>query len=114
VAAFAIALWLFGRSHVDLGRNWSAALGIRDGHSLVTHGVYHYVRHPIYAAFWLWGIAQALLLQNWIAGLVNLASFLPMYLLRVPCEEQMMLEHFGEEYLLYMNQFGRVIPLFWR
>ena len=55
-----------------------------------------------------------MLLQNWIAGLVNLASFLPMYLLRVPCEEQMMLEHFGEEYLLYMNQFGRVIPLFWR
>jgi len=67
----------------------------------------------MYAAFWLWGIAQALLLQNWIAGLANLASFLPMYLLRVPREEQMMLEQFGEEYRLYMNRTGRVIPLFW-
>jgi len=63
----------------------------------------------MYAAHWLWGIAQALLLQNWIAGLAFLASFIPLYLLLVPREEQMMLEYFGEEHRLYMNRTGRVI-----
>jgi len=67
----------------------------------------------MYAAHLLWGIAQVLLLQNWIAGFAMLATSLPLYLVRIPREEQMMLEHFGEEYHLYMSQTGRVIPLLW-
>ena len=113
-AIFAVALWLLWRSHADLGRNWSPKLEIVEGHSLVTHGVYYHIRHPMYAAHWLWGIAQALLLQNWIAGLAMLVSFLPLYLLRVPREEQMMLDHFGEEYRSYINRTGRIIPRSWR
>ena len=111
---FAVALWLFWRSHVDLGRNWSPYLEVSEDQSLVTQGVYNLIRHPMYAAHWLWGIAQALLLQNWIAGLALLVAFLPLYLKRVPCEEQMMLERFGEKYSLYMYRTGRVIPPFWR
>lgn len=114
VVTFAVALWLFWRSHTDLGRNWSATLEIREGHSLVAFGVYQYIRHPMYTAHWIRGIAQALLLQNWIAGLANLVPFLPLYLLRVPREEQMMLERFGEEYRSYMNRTGRVVPRPWK
>ncbi len=110
----AVALWLYWRSHAVLGRNWSPSLEIREGHSLVTRGVYRYVRHPIYAADWLWGIAQALLLQNWIAGLSCLASSLPIYLYRVAREEQMMVDHFGEEYREYITRTGRIIPRSWR
>ena len=109
---FLIAIWLFWRSHADLGLNWSASLEIRENHSLVDTGVYHYIRHPMYASFLLWGIAQALLLHNWIYGLFNIVSFLPMYLLRVPQEEQMMLDTFGEQYRDYMSRTGRVIPKF--
>ncbi len=111
---FAAALWLLWRSHADLGRNWSAALEIRESHSLVTEGVYRRVRHPMYAAHLLWAVAQALLLQNWIAGPAFLASFLPLYVLRVPREERMMLDHFGEEYRSYMRRTGRLIPALWR
>lgn len=111
---FVFALWLLWRSHADLGRNWSAMLEVREGQSLVTQGAYRSIRHPMYAAHWLWAIAQALLLQNWIAGLAFLVVFLVLYLLRVPREEQMMLDHFGEEYSLYMNRTGRVIPRLWR
>lgn len=113
-AAFAVALWLLWKSHADLGRNWSPMLQIRENHSLVSHGVFHYIRHPMYAAHGLWAIAQPLLLHNWIAGLAFLLSFLPLYLLRVPREEQMMLEYFGEEYRSYMDRTGRVIPRLWR
>lgn len=77
---------------------------------LVETGVYRYIRHPMYAAFWLWGIAQVLLLHNWICGMSYLVSFLPMYLLRVPQEEQMMIDTFGEQYQEYTTRTGRVIP----
>jgi len=113
-AIFAAALWLLWRSHVELGLNWSAKLEIREEHSLVTSGVYKHIRHPMYAAHWLWGIAQALLLQNWLAGPALLVTFAGLYLVRVQREEQMMLENFGEEYRLYMNRTGRVIPRLWR
>jgi protein-S-isoprenylcysteine O-methyltransferase Ste14 len=106
----AVAVWLFWRSHVDLGRNWSPSLQLWEGHTLVTKGVYHSIRHPMYASMWLWGIAQALLLQNWISGWASLMLFLPLYLLRVPREEQMMLEHFGEAYRAYIDRTERIIP----
>jgi protein-S-isoprenylcysteine O-methyltransferase Ste14 len=110
VLVMAGALAVFWRAHADLGQNWSPTLQIREGHRLVTNGIYQYIRHPMYASQWLWVIAQALLLQNWIAGLGGFISFLPMYLLRVGPEEQMMLDEFGEEYRRYMGRTGRVLP----
>jgi protein-S-isoprenylcysteine O-methyltransferase Ste14 len=109
-AILASAVWLFWRSHADLGRNWSPSLQLREEHQLVTTGVYRSIRHPMYASQWLWSVAQPLLLQNWIAGWAGLLLFLPLYLLRVPHEEQMMLERFGEAYRAYMSRTGRVVP----
>ncbi len=113
-AIFSVALWLLWRSHADLGRNWSVAAEVGEKQNLVTSGVFKYMRHPMYAAHLLWGIAQALLVHNWIAGVASLAIFLPLYLLRVPREEKVMLAEFGEEYGNYMKRTGRVIPRFWR
>lgn len=113
-AVFAAALWLLWKSHVDLGRNWSAALGIRDHHTLVTSGSYGRIRHPMYAAHWLWGVAQALLLHNWLVGPALLVTFAPLYVIRVPREEDMMLERFGEAYRKYMRRTPRLTPWPWR
>jgi protein-S-isoprenylcysteine O-methyltransferase Ste14 len=107
---FGVAIWLLWRSHADLGRNWTPTLGIRDEHTLVTEGVFKYIRHPMYAAHLLWGIAQVLMLHNWIAGYSLLVTTLPQYLLRVNAEEQMMLEQFGDTYRAYMQRTGQLIP----
>lgn len=104
------SLLLFHKTHRALGRNWSVSLDLRDSHKLVTHGVYRYVRHPMYSAFWLWAIAQALLLPNFVAGFSGLLGFGTLYLLRVGQEEQLMIEGFGAEYTDYMSRTGRVIP----
>jgi protein-S-isoprenylcysteine O-methyltransferase Ste14 len=109
-AVMASALWLFWRSHADLGTNWSASLEIRSGHQLIIHGVYRSIRHPMYASIWLFGIAQALLLANWVAGFSAMATFAPLYLLRVPREEAMMCEFFGGAYQDYKRQTGRLFP----
>ncbi|NIO32119.1 MAG: DUF1295 domain-containing protein [Gemmatimonadetes bacterium] len=106
-AAMVLLLW---KSHADLGLNWSPLMAIREEHRLVTRGVYRYIRHPMYAAHFLWAVAQPLLLHNWIAGPPFLPIFALIYFLRVPREEQMMLDHFGEAYRSYMMRTGRMIP----
>ena len=108
--ATATALWLFRRSHVDLGRNWSVTLEVREAHVLVTTGVYHLVRHPMYSSFFLLGLAQVLLLPNWLAGAAGLLGAGLLFVFRVFREEQMMLERFGDEYRSYMARTKRIIP----
>jgi protein-S-isoprenylcysteine O-methyltransferase Ste14 len=109
-ATMVAALWLFWRSHTDLGQNWSRTLELRRAHQLVRHGVYRSIRHPMYASILLFGLAQGLLLQNWLAGWSGFVAFAVMYFVRVPREEQMMWEFFGDEYRDYMRQSGRLVP----
>jgi protein-S-isoprenylcysteine O-methyltransferase Ste14 len=104
------ALWLFYRSHADLGQNWSVTLELRKGHQVIKQGVYRSIRHPMYASIFLWDVAQGLLLQNWLAGWGALATFAVLYLVRMPREERMMCEFFGQEYRDYMRQTGRLFP----
>ena len=104
------ALWLFWRSHSDLGLNWSAFLEMRKDHQLIRQGVYRSIRHPMYVSIFLFGVAQAMMLQNWVAGLSGLVTFVPLYFVRTPREERMMREWFGEEYQDYVRQTGRIIP----
>lgn len=101
---------LLYRTHRDLGRLWSITLEIRDGHRLVTNGIYEKVRHPMYSSFWLWAISQALLLPNWIAGFAGLVGFGILFFARVGHEERMMLETFGDDYRDYMARTHRLIP----
>ena len=104
------ALWMFRLTHRALGRNWSVSLDIRESHTLVTCGVYRYVRHPMYTAFWLWAVAQALLLPNWVAGLSGLVGFGTLYILRVREEERLLCEEFGDHYRAYMQRTARLLP----
>lgn len=110
VAVFAGSLWLFWRTHRQLGRYWSVTLEIKDSHKLITSGVYEKVRHPMYSAFFLWALAQALLLPNWIAGPAGLVGFGTLFFFRVGREEQMMREAFGAEYEAYERRTKRIVP----
>ena len=104
------ALALFRVTHKQLGRNWSISLETREQHKLVTDGLYAWVRHPMYSSFILSAVAQVLLLQNWIAGPVGLVAIAILFFMRVPREEQVMVETFGEEYRDYMRRTARIVP----
>ena len=104
------ALWLFRRSHVDLGRNWSISLQVREQHALVKTGVYRLIRHPMYSSFFLLGLAQMLLLPNWFTGLAGVAGPGILFAFRVRREERMMLESFGDDYRSYMTHTKRIVP----
>ena len=104
-------LWLFWRSHADLGRNWSVTLELRETHTLVTSGVYTRVRHPMYSAIFLIAAAQAAFLGNWIAGPAGFVAFTLLYLDRVGAEERMMAERFGTDWTGYAARTGRLLPM---
>lgn len=110
VFLLACAVLVFARAHIDLKSNWSPSLEIYEGHTLVTNGIYAYLRHPMYASQWLWAFAQILLLQNWLAGPIGLITTLPFYILRVRAEEKMMLDTFGDQYRQYREKTGGLFP----
>ena len=110
-AALAVlGLWLFWRSHADLGRNWSVTLQVRDEHTLITDGVYSRVRHPMYTSLLLVYGSTPLVLHNWIAGWSGLIGFALLCVARIPHEESMMRTHFGDEYVRYTRRTGRLLP----
>jgi protein-S-isoprenylcysteine O-methyltransferase Ste14 len=111
-ALFGLGLWLLWRAHADLGRFWSAGLQIRQGQRVVVEGVFRHIRHPLYAGYLLWGLAQPWLIHNWVAGFSMLATFLPVYLSRVGREERMMAQRFGE-YAAYADRTNRLWPRGW-
>lgn len=104
------ALWMFYQTHRQLGRNWSVTLETRKKHELVATGVYAWVRHPMYSAFWLLAFAQAFLLANWIAGLAGIVGWGILFFCRVGHEERLMIDTFGRDYVDYMNRTKRVVP----
>jgi protein-S-isoprenylcysteine O-methyltransferase Ste14 len=111
--AFALGLWFLHRSHVDLGRNWSNTLEVREQHALVVHGIYRRIRHPMYLALLLYSVGQALTMPNWVAGPAFGVAFLLLVAVRLPSEERMMREEFGGAYEAYAAGTKRILPGVW-
>lgn len=109
----ALGLWLFHRSHADLGTNWSVTLEIRDRHRLVTAGLYRHVRHPMYSALLLYGLGQMVAVPNWIVGPSYLVAMLLMCAFRLGPEEKLMRDEFNGEYEAYASRTMRLIPGVW-
>ena len=105
VAALALLIWV----HQTLSMSFSGTLEIREQHKLVTTGPYQWVRHPMYTAIFLWALGASLITSNWFIFLFPLA-FALFFILRVPNEEKMMIETFGDEYREYMKRTGRFLP----
>jgi protein-S-isoprenylcysteine O-methyltransferase Ste14 len=111
--AYGLGLWLFHRTHADLGTNWSITLEMREQHQLITRGTYRLARHPMYTAFLIYSAGQALALPNWLAGPSYLVVMALLVALRLGPEERMLRAHFGPEYDAYAARTKRLIPGVW-
>jgi protein-S-isoprenylcysteine O-methyltransferase Ste14 len=108
VAGLGIGLlaWAFH----SLGRHFSTTLVIKEGHTLVTSGPYHWVRHPMYAALSLTFGGFFLLSANWFVGGTAALVYGAVMVVRTPEEERMLLQQFGDEYRSYTERTGRFLP----
>jgi protein-S-isoprenylcysteine O-methyltransferase Ste14 len=113
VLCLALGLWLFHRSHVDLGKYWSITLEVREKHQLITHGIYRWVRHPMYLSLLIYSVGQALVLPNWMAGPSYGVAMVLMFAFRLGPEERIMLEEFGKDYEAYRATTKRLVPGVW-
>jgi protein-S-isoprenylcysteine O-methyltransferase Ste14 len=69
------------------------------------------MRHPLYSGMLLWTGGLVLLTANWIFAIFA-ALMCGAFIDRVPKEEQMMIDEFGEEYREYMKRTRRFLPKF--
>lgn len=110
VAIGAASTYLLFRMFSDLGSNISETVLTREQQQLVTHGIYRWVRHPLYSIGLSLFAAFSLIAANWlIAGL----ALLMLVLLKrdvIPREEQALRERFGEQYDSYREQTGQLLP----
>jgi protein-S-isoprenylcysteine O-methyltransferase Ste14 len=113
IAGFAIgvySMWWFYRIHKTLGDNWSPVLEIRREHTLIVSGPYRWVRHPMYSDMLLWLASFVLITANWFYALTFGVGLAILFIIRIPDEEKLMTERFGEPYKNYMNRTKRLIP----
>ena len=110
ILLYGFGFWLFFRAYTDLGSSWSPGLEIKEGHKLVTTGLYKWVRHPMYAALGAVAVSQIFILQNGLVGPGFLIVGIPFYMYRVQREEKQLIRYFGEEYGDYRKQTNAIIP----
>ena len=101
----AFTLW----ARVVLGRMWSSAPSVKEGHELHTGGPYAVTRHPIYTGM----LAMALgtvFMDGHLRVVVGALAFLAYILVKVRTEERLMLDTFGERYVAYRKRTPQLIP----
>jgi protein-S-isoprenylcysteine O-methyltransferase Ste14 len=96
--------------HSALRENFSTTLHLRAEHTLITHGPYRWVRHPMYAVLYIHMLAVFLLTANWFIGGAFLAALTLIIAARLRNEEATMVEKFGDQYRQYMRRTGRFLP----
>jgi protein-S-isoprenylcysteine O-methyltransferase Ste14 len=96
-------------THRTLGTFWTFKLEIRPKHKLVTWGPYSRIRHPMYTALLVFMLATGIMATDWLILVIS-ALNLPIIYKRIDGEEQMMIDHFGNEYREYMHRTRRLLP----
>ncbi len=97
--------WLFA----TIRNNISPLATTRQGHRLVTHGPYRWIRHPLYTFGSIFFLSLAVMTGLWwLAALMALGGIGLAW--RTPREERHLLAAFGDDYRQYMARTGRYLP----
>ena len=103
--AIPLIYWLFS----SIGSGITPVSATRKEHKLVTHGIYRWVRHPLYTIGSSLIVSFGLMADNWFIMLLGVLAFIAMAI-RTPKEEANLIEKFGDEYREYMQRTGRFLP----
>ena len=110
LAGLAIALLIRLKAHLDLGDSFTIAPGTTRAREMVTTGIYARVRHPMYLSMLIWALSTPLVLPNYLVGLLPLVSITAFLAIRLPAEERVLENEFGERYREYAARTGGLLP----
>jgi protein-S-isoprenylcysteine O-methyltransferase Ste14 len=97
--------WVFR----SLGKNITDTVVTRKEHTMVRHGPYRWVRHPLYTGIVPFGLAIAMLTANWLIVALAAVTF-GILAVRTRVEERNLVARFGDSYREYMESTGRFFP----
>jgi protein-S-isoprenylcysteine O-methyltransferase Ste14 len=97
--------WLFS----SIGSGITPTSATRKEHKLVTRGIYHWIRHPLYTIGSSFIVSFGVMADNWFIAALGVLAFIGMAA-RTPKEEANLIEKFGDEYREYMKRTGRYLP----
>lgn len=104
------SVWFVSAAVRTLGKQWSLAARVLEGHKLVTEGPYRIVRNPIYTGMFGMLLATGLAISHWIGLLIAVVVFIVGTLIRVRSEEKLLREAFGAEFTAYERKVPALIP----
>lgn len=104
------SIWLAVSAINELGKQWSLAARLTEGHKLITSGVYGTVRHPIYTAMFGIMVATGIIFSNWIAIPAAVVIFVIGTKIRTDLEEALLREAFGEEFTKWEAKVPALVP----
>jgi len=110
VAIAVASTWLVNAAARRLGKQWSLAARLVEGHTLIQDGPYRFVRNPIYTGMFGMLLATGLALTQWIPLLVAIVLFIPGTYIRIRSEERLLREAFGAEFEAYARRVPALIP----
>ncbi len=96
---------------LKLGRNWANQATVYEEQTLVTSGLYAFVRHPLYSSLIFMFVGASLAYSNVLALLLTFLIFVPAMRWRACLEEKMLCSRFPE-YEDYKRRTGQLFP--WR
>ena len=99
--------WLFS----SIGTGITPVSATRKEHKLSTHGIYRWIRHPLYTVGSSFYISFGLMSDNWFIIFMGVLTFIVMAI-RTPKEEANLIAKFGDEYREYMKRTGKFLPKF--
>ncbi len=102
-----VLLW---RSHHHLAGSFHSLVVSKESQVLVEAGPYRFIRHPIYTAYSMNYIGGGLLSGNLILTLVPPVMYAILAAIRIPREEEVLRETFGQDYAVYEERTGRLLP----
>jgi protein-S-isoprenylcysteine O-methyltransferase Ste14 len=105
-----LSVWMVIAAVKTLGRQWSLAARVVEGHRLVTEGPYRIVRNPIYTGMLGMLVATGLAISHPVGLLLGLMVFLTGTVVRVRSEEKLLREEFGQEFEAYARRVPAFIP----
>lgn len=92
-----------------IGKNITDTVETRQDHQLITHGIYGYIRHPLYTTAFLLFNGLGLWSLNWLILLLATAVGI-LIVIRTGTEEQKLIERFGNDYIDYSQRTGKFFP----
>ncbi len=107
LSSIGLSMRLVGKR--TLGRYYS--YGLKPPDKPIKHGIYNYMRYPIYLAMLLYPSGSPLIFSS-TYGFLPTLGFTPLILYRIRIEERVLIRSLGDEYREYMKQTRKPIPFF--